>query len=307
MPLHIDYRPQTLEDFAGNPSMVDSLKAVLSREKDIPHSFMFTGASGCGKTTLGRIVAKSIGCSDNDFKELDSAAFRGIDTIREIRNQARLKPMSGKTRVWLLDEVHKMTNDAQNALLKILEDTPSHVYFILCTTDPQKVLKTIQSRCMQFQVNPLSERQMTSLLKSVVEKEGITDFPEEAYANIHQNSLGHVRAALVMLDKVIDLEPKRILRIIEQSKGEEGQVIDLCRALLKRESWKKIASLLRAIQEEQEAESVRYAVLGYMNSVLLKEDNPVAAICIEQFKHNFYDSGKPGLTEACYSVVKVDL
>lgn len=303
MPLHIDYRPKTLREMAGNNATIESLSAILSREKDIPHAFLFTGASGCGKTTLGRIVANTLGCSSNDYREIDSADFRGIDSIREIRQQARLKPMVGNVKVWLLDEVHKLTNDAMNALLKILEDTPSHVYFILCTTDPEKLLKTIKSRCMQFTVNPLSEKQMTRHLKKVVEQEGVTDFPEEAYALIHQNSLGHVRAALVLLDKVIDLDPSSILKSIEQAASEEAQVIDLCRMLLARNSWKKIISVLKSLQETQEAESIRYAVLGYMNSVLLREDNKQAYQVIDLFKEPFFNSGKPGLTLACYESV----
>jgi len=125
-PLHIDYRPKTLKEMEGNRSTVDSLQAVLSRESDIPHAFLFSGSAGCGKTSLGRIVASELGCAPADFREIDTADFRGIDTIREIKNQARLKPLAGKVRVWLLDEFHKSTADAQNALLKILEEPPSH-------------------------------------------------------------------------------------------------------------------------------------------------------------------------------------
>lgn len=304
MPLHIDYRPKTLKEFEGNRSTVETLQAILARKKDLPHAFMFTGSSGCGKTTLGRIVANTLGCSDADYKEMDSATFRGIDSIREIRNQSRLKPMSGAVRVWLIDEAHKLTNDAQNAFLKILEDTPPHVYFIICTTDPEKVIKTIKSRCMQFSVAPLSEKQMTRLLQKVVENEGLTDFPEEAYAHIHTNSLGHVRAALVILDKVIDLPNSSIIKAIDQARGEEAQVIDLCRGLLSKQNWSKVSTLLRALQD-QEPESVRWAVLGYMNSVLLKENNPQAAQCIECFKSNFFDSGKAGLTQACYDAINL--
>lgn len=303
-PLHLDYRPTTLKEFEGNRTTVESLSTVMSREKDIPHAFLFTGSSGCGKTTLGRIIKNMLGCSDADYKEMDSASVRGIDTIREIRNHTRLKPMSGKVRVWLLDECHKLTNDAQNALLKILEDTPTHVYFILCTTDPEKLLKTIKSRCMQFTVGPLSEKQMTRLLTKITQKEGI-DFPQEAYSYIHQNSLGHVRSALLILDKVIDLPASSIMKAIEQAQGDEAQVIELCRALLDKKKWNMVAQILRGVQETTEPESVRHAVLGYMNSVLLKTDKAQAAQVIECFKNNFFDSGKAGLTQACYDSINL--
>jgi DNA polymerase-3 subunit gamma/tau len=307
MSLHIDYRPKTLAEVAGNRSTVDSLEAVLSRDKDIPHSFLFTGNSGCGKTTLGRIVASTLGCAPEDLKEVDVADFRGIDTIREIRQQARLRPMAGPCRVWILDEAQALTKDAQNALLKILEDTPSHVYFIICTTNPEKLLKTIRSRCMTFQVNPLSTKQMTRLLKGIVEMEldgdALDQFPEEAYKSIHKSSNGHVRAAVVILDKIIDLPAKSILKAIDQAEGEEAQVIDLCRILLKGGTWKKVSTILKSIQQDQDAESVRYGVLGYMNSVLLSSGDVEAAKVIEAFKEPFYNSGKAGLTAACFDCV----
>lgn len=300
MPLHIDYRPKTLKEMEGNLSTIESLSAVLSRKSDIPHAFLFVGPSGCGKTTLGRIVAKELGCTDLDLREIDVADFRGIDTIREIRNQARLKPLAGSVRVWLLDEAQKMTGDAQSALLKILEEPPAHVYFIICTTDPEKLLKTIRSRCMIFSVGPLGERQMTRLLKRIVTQEEVEEFPEEAYGLIHRASLGHVRAALVILDKIIDLPTESIIKSIQSAGKEEAQVIDLCRLLLKRASWKEIAKALSNLPDGAEPESVRHAVLGYMNSVLMKEQNAQAFIVADNFENNFYNSGKTGLTLACF-------
>ncbi len=304
MPLHIDYRPKTLKEVEGNRSTVEAMQAILSREKDLPHAFLFHGGSGCGKTTLGRIVANELGCAQADMREVDVADFRGIDTIRDIRQQSRLKPMAGPVRVWLLDEVQKMTGDAQSALLKILEDTPPHVFFILCTTNPEKLLKTIISRCMAFSVGPLSERQTTRLLQRIVKAEGVEGFPEEAYKQLHAASQGHPRRAVVELDRIIDLDPKSILKAIEQTSKDEALGIDLCRALLKRESWGKVAAVLRGLQDQEE-ESLRRMVLGYMNAVLLKEDNQQAAHVIECFKSHFFDCGKAGFTQAAYDAVSV--
>lgn len=304
MPLHIDYRPKTLKEVEGNRSTVEALQAILSREKDLPHAFLFLGAPGCGKTTLGRIVANELGCAQADMREVDVADFRGIDTIRDIRQQARLKPMAGPVRVWILDECQKMTGDAQSALLKILEDTPPHVFFILCTTNPEKLLKTIISRCMAFSVGPLSERQTTRLLQRIVKAEGVEGFPEEAYKQLHAASQGHPRRAVVELDRIIDLDSKSILKAIEQTSKDEALGIDLCRALLKREPWGKVAAVLRGLQDQEE-ESLRRMVLGYMNAVLLKEDNQQAAQVIECFKGHFFDCGKAGLTQAAYDAVSV--
>ena len=265
----------------------------------------------CGKTTLGRIVANELGCHSSSLREIDIAVFRSIDDVRRLREQARLRPMVGPVSVWILDEVHMLgrggdssKNEAQNALLKILEDTPPHVFFILCTTDPDKLLKTIRSRCMAFSVGPLSERQTTRLLQRIVKAEGVEGFPEEAYKQLHAASQGHPRRAVVELDRIIDLDSKSILKAIEQTSKDEALGIDLCRALLKREPWGKVAAVLRGLQDQEE-ESLRRMVLGYMNAVLLKEDNQQAAQVIECFKGHFFDCGKAGLTQAAYDAVSV--
>ena len=301
MALHLTHRPNTLEDFIGNASMIGALESVLSREGEIPHAFLFTGPSGCGKTTLARIVATRLGCSEYDFKELNAADFRGIDTIREVRKQVSLRPLGGKCRVWILDECHSLSGDAQNALLKLLEDTPKHVYFMLCTTNPQKLIKTIISRCMEFQVGTLPENRIVRMLEGVVEKEGKT-IPKQVLEHIAVICQGHPRRALVALDKVIDLPEEKMMRAVEQSQEEESQVIDLCRALMERKKWVEIAKILKGLKD-QEPEQVRRAVLGYCNSVLLNKESPQAYLVMERFMRPLYDTGFPGLTLACYEAL----
>ena len=132
MSLYLQYRPIELSQLKGNADIVATLEGMLDNRTSCPHAFLLHGPTGCGKTTIGRIIASSLGCKDSDFTEVDSADFRGIDTIREIRKSSQFMPTHGDVRVWLIDECHKMTNDAQNALLKILEDTPTHIYFVLC-------------------------------------------------------------------------------------------------------------------------------------------------------------------------------
>mgnify|MGYP000844170103 FL=1 len=302
--LALKYRPKTLDEVVGNRQVVEVLRKQLSDESSQPlsHSILLHGSTGCGKTTLARIIARELGVQDDDLKEIDSADFRGIDTIREIRKQCQYKPLNSPYRVWILDEVHQLTKDAQSALLKTLEDTPKHVYFILCTTDPQKLLPTIRGRCSQFQVQPLTDKEMKRLLLRVVKAEG-ESLDKGVYEQIIQDSMGHPRNALQILAQVLAVDPDKRLGVAKRAAETQSQTIELCRALVNRASWKNICEILKGLKDE-DAEQIRRAVLGYCQSILLsgKQDNQ-AAVIMEAFMEPFYNSGFPALVLACYSVL----
>ena len=302
MSLYLKYRPKTLEEIVGNAEVISALEGMLDTLVTSPHSFLLHGPTGCGKTTIGRIIATRLKCVGSDFREIDSADFRGIDTVREIRKQSQFKSLEGPCRVWLVDECHKMTNDAQNALLKILEDTPPHVYFILCTTDPHKLLKTIQGRCSQFTVKPLNERQMFKLLRSIVKAEG-QDIPKVIYEQITQDSFGHPRNALQILDQVLRVDPEQRLAVAKRSAEEQSESIELCRALIAGDGWKKVSGILNGLKD-QEPEGIRRHVMGYAQAVLLKVESNRAALVLEEFLEPFFNTGFAGLVYACYSVTK---
>ena len=142
--LYRKYRPTTLDQMVGNEATIKSLKKELENGS---HTFLFTGNAGCGKTTLARIIAKEVGAGELSIREINSADNRGIDTAREVMEQMRFNPSDGDALVWILDEVHMISSAGPNAFLKALEDTPSHCYFFLCTTNPEKLISPLKTRC----------------------------------------------------------------------------------------------------------------------------------------------------------------
>lgn len=302
MSLYLKYRPTNFKQVHGNEEIVEALAKMVATPAECPHSMLFHGPKGNGKTTLARLVAKELGIKGQDLREMDTADFRGIDSVREIRKQAKYKPLEGNRRMWILDEAHQLTKDAQNALLKILEDTPNHVYFALCTTDPQKLLPTVKDRCSKFEVRPLTNKEMTKLLVKIckAEKEPLQ---KKVVLQIVKDANGHPRAALQILDQAFRVDPDKRLKVAKQSVAQENESIELCRAMINREPWSKVRNILKGLKDE-DPESVRRHVLGYTQSVVLNGDNEQAGAILEEFIHPFYESGMPGLVYACYAVCK---
>lgn len=299
-PLHIRYRPKSFDEVIGNEGVVESLIGLFSRKDGVPHSFLFTGPSGCGKTTLARVIGGEIDCDPAEFFEINSSEARGIDTIRDIINKCSFSPMYGKSKIYLLDECHKLTSDAQNALLKILEDTPSHVFFILCTTDPDKVIKTIKNRCHCFSVSTLQRAKILRLLKGVLQKEN-AEVDISVLQKICECCEGSPRQALVMLDQVMDIGDKEIaLQTIIDLTINDVVITDVCKAVLEGKSWEYIANLLKGIDDDPE--KVRYAVLTYMSKVLLNggAGNMKALKTISIFRDTWMYSGKAAMIESFF-------
>lgn len=303
MSFNIELRPKSLDDFIGNQTIVKSLKSIIE-SKHPPHTYLFSGPAGCGKTTLARILTNSFGCKESSIIEINSSNNRGVDSAREIISQCIYTPLEGEIKVYILDEIHKATNEFQNAMLKVLEEPPSHVYFILCTTDPQKLLKAVKSRCTIFKIEKPERHELFEYLIDVCEKNNIPKY-DNVINTIIEQSEGVPRDALILLDKIKDIKgatQAEVITLINSDSEISKEIIDICRALIKQTTtWDEIRILLKNINTDPEG--IRRAVLGYASAVLLNKVNQRAHIIIECFKDNFYDSGKAGLVNACFKVV----
>ena len=215
--LYRKYRPKTLDDVCGQDVIVKIIKnSILNNQ--INHAYLFAGPRGTGKTSVAKIFAKIINCenpidckpcgkcisctqeNNSDIIEIDAASNNGVDEIRELRNKVNLLPAYGKYKVYIIDEVHMLTQGAFNALLKTLEEPPAHVIFILATTDPHKVLETILSRCQRLDFKKISNEAIVENLSKIAKKEKI-DIDSEALNEIAKLADGGMRDSVGMLDQ----------------------------------------------------------------------------------------------------------
>lgn len=269
----------------------------MGRKGSIPHTILFTGESGTGKTTLARILKDKLKCGDADFCEMNAADDKGIDMARELKQRSGLSPIQGPCRIWLIDECQNLTGPAQECLLKLLEDTPKHVYYFLATTDPQKLKKTIITRSTEIRTKPLKPAVLKKLVLDVVGKEG-KQIESDVADKIADIAEGSARKALVLLHQVIDLSSEEAKLESLQKSDLKRVGIDIARALIKGAKWPEVAALLKTVDEEPE--TIRRIILSYMVSVSLGKPNPVKEIgIIEAFLDPFYNSGKAGLVQAC--------
>ncbi|OQX51069.1 hypothetical protein B5M47_02120 [candidate division CPR3 bacterium 4484_211] len=231
MVLYRKYRPQKFSEVVGQDHVTATLRNAL-KNGQVAHAYLFAGARGTGKTSVARILARAVNCTSLkngepcgrcsscraiargtflDLVEIDAASNRGIDDVRAMREQVHFQPSSGKYKVYVLDEVHMLTKEAFNALLKTLEEPPEHIIFILCTTEPHRLPLTVVSRCQRFNFKLADETSLAKYIVDISKKEEI-EIHKTAASLIARQAGGSFRDGLSLLEQIREFSPKMISR-----------------------------------------------------------------------------------------------
>uniref|UniRef100_A0A7V5XG08 DNA polymerase III subunit gamma/tau n=1 Tax=Thermodesulfobacterium geofontis TaxID=1295609 RepID=A0A7V5XG08_9BACT len=264
------YRPQSFKEVIGQNHVIRTLTNALKHQK-LSHALLFSGIKGTGKTTVARIIAKALNCQNlvNNYEpcnecsncleiskgifvdviEIDAASNRGIDQIRELIENLKFAPAKGKVKVYIIDEAHMLTREASNALLKSLEEPPSHVYFILATTEPNKLLPTILSRCQRYDFRRLEQPLIVKYLKEVCEKENY-QIEEEALELIAKEAQGSLRDALSLLDQAMAYGTKTKEDVISAFGWHETILVEEIASILLEKNLRKALEVAQKVYEQ---------------------------------------------------------
>lgn len=311
-------RPESLAGMVGNEAIRDSVGVLLARKKsDIPHAWLFAGNSGVGKTTIARIIASSLGATPSSTLEINAASARGIDAIREIINSMEYLPLGAASKCYIIDECHQLTKEAQNALLKPLEDTPLHTFFILLTTSPGSLLPSIKNRCKSFTFKPVPAEELEKLGREILQKEGLV-IPEPAFIHAINSCGGSPRLFLNMIEtaSTANTEKAAIESIDRMQSGilEGGNAFVVATYLfdaLKTSGsqvnvWSEIAGILdsEVYKPHLDTAAVRICLANKIHSYLLRAKNNNLGRALEIILEHESDYGNSALTCVMYKIVK---
>ncbi|MCR5786690.1 MAG: DNA polymerase III subunit gamma/tau [Acholeplasmatales bacterium] len=300
MALYRAYRPQTFKEVAGQKPIIQTLKNAIKLNK-VAHAYLFAGPRGTGKTTMAKIMAKALNCEHGptddpcneceickgitkgtipDVIEIDAASNNGVDEIRELRDNVKYLPSVCKYKVYIIDEVHMLSQGAFNALLKTLEEPPAHVIFILATTEPHKIPATILSRCQRFDFQAVRENDMIERLNTVCKEEKIK-ITDEAIQLVASFSEGGMRDALSLLDESISYSTKDIIDeadvLAVSGNVSDLNILNLLREVENNESAKALDILNKILDEGKEISKVISDIMTFLRNVLLFKINKITS------------------------------
>ena len=291
-------RPRTFQQMVGQEAVVRALSSALASGR-LHHAYLFTGTRGIGKTTVSRILAKSLNCTGQDgqggitaepcglcsacreidadrfvdYVELDAASNRSIDEVRDLLERAAYKPAVGRFKVFMIDEAHQLAKDAFNALLKTLEEPPEYLKFVLATTDPQKMLPTVLSRCLQFNLRPIPPAIVEEHLQRVLTDEAVP-FEPQALTLLGQAARGSMRDALSLTDQAIAYGQGRLeAQAVRAMIGLAGpaHALELLHALAVQDAPRIQASVLHMRDSGQSATGVLEVLTQLLQSIALEQ------------------------------------
>ncbi|MGG2197327.1 MULTISPECIES: DNA polymerase III subunit gamma/tau [Paenibacillus] len=289
--LYRTWRPQSFQDMVGQKHIVQTLQNSL-REGRFSHAYLFSGPRGTGKTSAAKILAKAVNCLNGpgvepcnrceaclritegavmDVVEIDAASNRGVEEIRDIRDKVKYAPTEVRQKVYIIDEVHMLTTEAFNALLKTLEEPPAHVMFILATTEPHRLPATIISRCQRFDFRRVALEEQVERLRQVCAKEGIA-IDEDALAFIARLSDGGMRDALSLLDQIIAFSGERVTYedVLSITGGmASDQFEKLAQAIQDRDIGAALALIDAFMQEGKSADKCMENLIYYFRDLLM--------------------------------------
>lgn len=277
--LYRKYRPQTFAEVRDQEHIIKVLEGAIKKGA-IPHALLFSGTRGTGKTTLARIFAKAIGTTSVDLYEIDAASNRGIDDIRELKEAVHTVPYESKYKVYIIDEVHMLTKEAFNALLKTLEEPPAHVVFILATTEEEKLLDTILSRCQVFRFRSPSRAVLAKIVTDIAKQEGFVlkpaaaDLIAIAADGSFRDALGVTQKVMLASGDVIG-EADEVASIIGAPKSEIIQ--SLLKALQEKKTEAGLLAIKEAVTAHVEMKLFARLLLEHIRAVMLLRHQPSQA------------------------------
>ncbi|OHA24512.1 MAG: DNA polymerase III, subunit gamma and tau [Candidatus Taylorbacteria bacterium RIFCSPHIGHO2_02_FULL_43_32b] len=291
MALYRKYRPTKFSDLLERGNVADALESSI-KEGRISHAYLFSGGRGTGKTSIARIFAKALQTDQSDIYEMDAASNRGIDEVRALREAVHTLPYRSKYKVYIIDEVHMMSKDAFNALLKTLEEPPSHVIFILATTDPEKLPDTVISRCQHFKFKKPSEKTLRDMVISVGKGEGfvVENGGAELMAILGDGSF---RDTLGILQKVISFASEKKVtekHVLEVTGAPSSAIVN---SIIEGIENAKVEDVLLSIREASESnsdmKSLAKLVIRKVRAVMLLRYAPTMEKSIkeEYSEHDF--------------------